>query len=106
MSLVRYLNPWSYKREQAARRLAELRQRDGDACRRCRRALRFDLPDGHDLGATIVHGTSGAVADSVLTHRRCHSAGTDPTAEVAERRKRKNEAELLAKPAKRRKRAA
>ena len=106
MSLVRFLNPFSYRREQAARRLAELRQRDGDACRRCRRRLRFDLPDGHDLGATIVGGAGDSLADTVLTHRRCHSAGTDHTAVVAERRKRKKEAELLAKPAKRRKRAA
>ena len=106
MSLVRYLNPWAYKREQAERQLAELRQRDGDACRRCRRQLRFDLPDGHDLGPRIEQGASDAGAGLYLTHRRCHSAGTDHTAEVAERRKRKNEAALFAKPAKRRKRAA
>lgn len=105
MSLARYLSPWSYKREQAERQLAELRQRDGDACRRCRRPLRFDLPDGHDLGPKI-EGASDADADRYLTHRRCHSAGADHTAEVAERRKRKNEAELLAKQPKRRKRAA
>ena len=106
MNLARYLNPWAHKRAVAERQLAELRQRDGDSCRRCRRPLRFDLPDGHDLGATIVGGASNAVAESFLTHRRCHSAGTDHTAEVAERRKRKNEAELLAKQPKRRKRAA
>ena len=106
MSLARYLNPWSYRREQAERQLAELRQRDGDACRRCRRPLRFDLPEGHDLGVTIVGGAGDALAETFMTHRRCHSAGADHTAEIAERRKRKNEAELLAKPAKRRKRAA
>ena len=106
MSLARFLNPWSRKREAAARRIAELRQRDGDACRRCRRTLRFDLADGHDLGPKVEPGASDALADACLTHRRCHSAGTDHTAEVAERRKRHNEAALLAKQSKRRKRAA
>ena len=106
MSLARFLKPWSYRREAAERRLAELRQRDGDSCRRCRRPLRFDLPAGHDQGAVIEGAAGGPAADQCLTHRRCHSAGTDHTAEVAERRRRKNEADLLAKPAKRRKRAA
>ena len=47
MTLPRPLNPFFYKREAAARRVAQLRQRDGDQCRRCRRPLRFDLPAGH-----------------------------------------------------------
>ena len=101
MSVKRFLRPWSYKREQLARAIAALRQRDGEQCRRCRRPLRFDLPDGHDLGARIEQ----SVSDSFLTHRRCHAAGADHTAEVTERRKRHNEAALLSKP-KRRKRAA
>src|SRR5688500_14411625 len=106
MTITRFLRPFSYKRDAAERQLAELRQRDGDACRRCRRQLRFALPDGHDLGPKIERGASDAGADRYLTHRRCHSAGADHTAEIAERRKRKNEAELLADRPKRRKRAA
>ena len=106
MTLARLLRPFSYKREAVARRVAELRQRDGDHCRRCRRLLRFDLPDGHDLGPKIEHGIGGSASDPSLTHRRCHSAGTDHTAEVVERRKRANEAALFAKPARKRKRAA
>ena len=48
-SLTRYLNPWKFKREQEElQRLANLRTRDGDHCRRCRRPMRFDLPAGHD----------------------------------------------------------
>lgn len=101
MTLPRLLNPFFYKREAAARRVAQLRQRDGDQCRRCRRPLRFDLPAGHDLGAVIEAFSNDAkvlVEDLCLTHRRCHSAGADHTAEVAERRKRQNEAALFAKP--------
>ena len=103
MTLARLLKPFTYKREALARRVAELRQRDGDHCRRCRRALRFDLPGGHDQGAMIVR-----ISDEVqcLTHRRCHAAGADHTAEVAERQRRKNEAALFDKPRKRTKRAA
>ena len=105
MNLSRFSNPFSSKRD-AARRMAELRQRDGDQCRRCRRPLRFDLPDGHDLGAMIIRLAGDDLADQCLTHRRCHTAGADHTSEVAERRKRKNEAALFAKPRKRAKRAA
>ena len=106
MSLAHFLKPWSYRREAAERRLAELRQRDGDSCRRCRRPLRFDVPEGHDLSAVIEGATGEPAAGQCLTHRRCHSAGTDHTAEVAERRKRRNEAELLAQPARRRRKRA
>lgn len=105
MILARFLRPFSSRREAVARRVAEIRGRDGDHCRRCRRLLRFDLPDGHDLGPRIEQAVDEPLADC-LTHRRCHSAGTDHTAEVAERRKRANEAALFAKPARKRKRAA
>ena len=43
-SFAEYLNPWKLRREKQRQRLAALRQRDGDNCRRCRRPLRFDLP--------------------------------------------------------------
>jgi len=36
-----------------------------------------------------------------LTHRRCNAAGADNTAEVTERARRKNEAELFARSRKR-----
>ncbi len=49
--LAKYLTPWKFKRAQErAQRIAELRRRDGDDCRRCRRPLRFDLTPGHDRG--------------------------------------------------------
>ena len=103
MTIARFIRPFAYRREQAERQIAELRQRDGDSCRRCRRKLRFDLAEGHDLGPRIEPGAGETLC---LTHRRCHSAGADHTAEVTERRKRKNEAALFAKPKKRSKRAA
>jgi len=101
-TVARYLNPWKYKREQEAqrRRVAALRQRDGDQCSRCRRPLRFDLTPGHDSGPKIEQAAAGA-ADALdnlcLTHRRCHPDGVDHTDEVQERVRRKNEAELFVK---------
>jgi hypothetical protein len=100
--VARYLNPWKYKREQEAqrRRVAALRQRDGDQCSRCRRPLRFDLTSGHDSGPKIEQTAAGA-ADALdnlcLTHRRCHADGANHTDEVQERVRRKNEAELFVK---------
>jgi hypothetical protein len=101
--LARYLTPWTYRREQEAARVAELRDRDGDACRRCRRPLRFDLPRGHELAPRIEHlGTraSGAepeLADQCLCHARCNAGAVDRTREVQERRRRENEAKLLSR---------
>jgi len=108
MVLARYVTPWKYKREQEKlRRLAELRQRDGDECRRCRRPMRFDLPEGHDSGPKIelVVPTTGSEEPSldnlVLCHRRCTAEAADYTREVTERVRRKSEAELFAKARKR-----
>lgn len=106
--LARYVTPWKYKREQEQlRRVAELRNRDGDECRRCRRPLRFDLPAGHDSGPKIEQivpagGDEDQPLDNfVLCHRRCTAEAADNTAEVQERVRRKNEAELFAKTRKR-----
>jgi hypothetical protein len=108
-TLARYLNPWKFKREEAARqqRIAELRQRDGDNCQRCRRPLRFDLPDGHDQ-APRFHELAPLAADAMptidgqcLVHVRCNAAGADNTAEVTERVRRKSEAALFSKNRKR-----
>jgi hypothetical protein len=113
-TLVRFLNPLKYKREQEReRRIAELRARDGDDCRRCRRPLRFDLPAGHDLGPRLEPvdrrqpGEAKAVSLEALclTHGRCNAAGTDHTSQVQERIRRKAEAELFAR-AKRKRKAA
>jgi hypothetical protein len=109
-SIVRYLNPWKFRREQEQlQRLAELRRRDGDDCRRCRRPLRFDLPQGHDLGPKIEPILSSVAPEEelgnlCLTHRRCNAEGADMTREVTDRVRRKNEAELFA-TSRRRKRA-
>jgi hypothetical protein len=97
--IARYLNPWKFKREQEAlQRVAELRQRDGDDCRRCRRPMRFDLTAGHDLGPKIENIPKGG---QCLTHVRCNAQGADNTAEVTARVRRKNEAELFVNSRKR-----
>lgn len=107
--LTRFLNPWKYRREQQAAQLAELRERDGDACRRCRRPIRFDLPQGHDQGVrfeTIVPGAGvESLANLCLTHGRCNVGGQDHTFTVAERLRPQREADLFAK-ARERRRAA
>jgi hypothetical protein len=106
-TIVRYLNPWKFKREQEQQRLAELRRRDGDECRRCRRPLRFDLTEGHDSGPKIEqvhptpHGADVSLDNLVLCHRRCTAEAADSTREVSERVRRKNEAELFASSRKR-----
>jgi len=106
-TIARYVNPWKFKRErEKLQRLAELRRRDGDDCRRCRRPMRFDLPEGHDLGPKVeevlaVAGGEAAVANLCLTHRRCNSERADFTAEVKERIRRRNEAQLFVRSRKR-----
>jgi 5-methylcytosine-specific restriction endonuclease McrA len=111
-TLARYLNPWKHKREQEQlRRIQALRGRDGDECRRCRRPLRFDLPEGHDLGPRIeqviaANGDEEALDNLCLTHRRCNTEQADLTAQVKERIRRKAEADLLSNSRKRKKKAA
>jgi hypothetical protein len=110
-SIVRYLIPWKLNREeQQQRRIAELRQRDGENCARCRRPLRFDLPDGHDQGAKVEpivpNGRHGSIDNHRLCHGRCNAPGLDHTDEVTARIRRKAEAELLSKSRKRRRKAA
>lgn len=99
LSLMRLINPWKVRREEAQRRVAALRQRDGDACRRCRRPIRFELPQGHDQGARIEAILCGEDAESVdnqcLTHGRCNVPGLDHTDEVFERLRPQREADLF-----------
>lgn len=108
-TLAKYLNPWKFKREEAVRqqRITAIRERDGDNCQRCRRPMRFDLPDGHDQ-APQFHQLAPAVAEAplaideqCLVHVRCNAAGADNTAEVTERVRRKSEAALFSKNRKR-----
>jgi hypothetical protein len=101
-SISRFVNPWRYRREQErAQRVAELRSRDGEDCRRCRRPLRFDLPNGHDQAPKIEPLQPGADVDEaaigqlILCHVRCHAGMVDHTSEVVERMRRKNEAALF-----------
>lgn len=109
-TLGKYLNPWKFKREQAARqqRLAELRTRDGDNCQRCRRPLRFEVPDGHDqaprfyeLAPSFVDGLLPPIENQCLVHVRCNASGADNTVEVTQRVRRKNEAALFSNNRKR-----
>jgi hypothetical protein len=101
--IVKYVNPWKFRREQERQRLSALRQRDGDDCRRCRRPLRFDLPRGHDMGPRIeeilTDPAEGAeeLDNLCLCHGRCNAEAADHTSEVQERVRRKSEAELFAK---------
>jgi hypothetical protein len=111
-SIAKYLTPWKFKRQQEQQRLLALRQRDGDDCRRCRRPMRFDLPKGHDQGAKVEPilgnpaGNARALDNLCLTHTRCDAGMIDHTTEVIERIRRKNEAELFAKPRRKRSKAA
>ena len=107
-SIAHYLTPWKLKREREAERVRALRSRDGETCARCRRPMRFDLPDGHDQGARIEEIAPGSAAlDNLrLTHRRCNAPGLDHTVEVTERIRRKAEAELFTKSRKRKRKAA
>ena len=101
--IVKYLNPWKYRRDERERRVAELRRLAGDNCSRCRRPIRFDLPDGHDQSPKIEHvlhavnGGTDEFQNLCLTHGRCNPAGADNTVEARERTRRKNEAELFAR---------
>jgi hypothetical protein len=109
--LARYVNPWKYRRELAQQRLAALRLRDGNNCKRCKRPMRFDLPDGHDLRARIEEILPGSAGGSetldnlCLTHVRCNTKSGCDTAEVKERARVKNEAALFVKARKQRRRA-
>ena len=99
-SIVNVLKPWNLRQQRQAERLAALRARDGDNCARCRRPVRFDLPKGHDKGATIEEiqpNGAGRLENLCLTHRRCNLAGADHTVEVTERMRRKSEAALFAR---------
>lgn len=109
--IAKYVTPWKFRREQLReQRIAELRKRDGDNCRRCRRAIRFDLQSGHDKAASVECLFDGspdeqAIENLCLCHRRCNADAADNTVEVTERVRRKNEAALFAAPRKRRARA-
>ena len=106
--IAKYVTPWKYRRAQDERRVAALRQRDGDNCRRCRRPIRFDLPSGHDKGPkfeTVFDGPAdeeGTIDTLCLCHGRCNAPGSDHTDEVTERIRRKSEAALLSRSRRRR----
>ena len=106
--IVKYVNPWKFRREQNEQRLRALRQRDGDNCSRCRRPVRFDLPDGHDLGPKIEELVTMKAVERenldnlCLTHGRCNAKDGHDTAEVRERVRLKNEAALFVKARSRR----
>jgi len=103
--IAKYVTPWRFRRELREQRLAALRQRDGENCRRCRREIRFDLPAGHDKAPNIENVVAGAHEEAIdhlfLCHVRCNSAGADHTAEVTERIRRRSEAQLFTKSRKR-----
>ena len=109
-SIARLLTPWKLKRERAADQVRQLRSRDGDNCARCRRPLRFDLPDGHDQGPKVEPRPAASTGDTLdrlcLCHARCNQAKVDHTGEVAERMRRKAEAALFAKSRTRKRKAA
>ena len=94
--ISKYLNPWMYRREKKRQRFAELRQRDGDNCSRCRRPMQFDLPPGHDQAPTLQQvgpksAGSGAIDNLCLCHVRCNGVTVDNTLEVTERMRRRAE---------------
>ena len=102
--IAKYVTPWTFRRErEEQRRIAVLRSRDGDNCRRCRRAIRFDLTHGHDKGpaiepiVSVSSDEAQALENLCLCHGRCNADSGDNTLEVTERVRRKSEAELFAK---------
>lgn len=110
--IARYVSPWTLRKDkERQQRIAQLRKRDGENCRRCRRPMAFDLPAGHEKGPRIEriagseNGESEAPEDLCLCHVRCNSAGADDTDQVQERLRRKAEAALLPKSRKTRRRA-
>jgi hypothetical protein len=110
-SIVRFLNPWKARQQELQRRLNELRKRDGDNCRRCRRPMSFDLPAGHDSAPALVDlgGGTSNLDDLCLCHSRCNAETVDNTAEVEQRMKLRLETEAAAqsrKTKRQRKRAA
>ena len=112
--IARYVSPWALRRDKVEQqRVAEIRKRDGDCCRRCRRPMNFDLPRGHDRGPKIerIEPIAADAVDTLenlcLCHSRCNASGADHTDEVTERIRRKSEAALFAKSrAQRRKKQA
>ena len=96
-NIAKYLNPWMFQRDKKRQRFAELRQRDGDNCWRCKRPMRFDLPRGHQHAPTIEHirpksrGGTNALDNLRLCHGRCNWDLGDKTLEVKERMRRKAE---------------
>ena len=110
--IASYVSPWVPRSEKRLQQqLAALRERDGDNCRRCRRPIRFDLSRGHDKGPKIERiepdapDEPGRIDNLCLCHGRCNAAGADNTDEVAERMRRRNEAALLSKRRRAKKRA-
>jgi hypothetical protein len=97
-SIVRFLNPWKARQEDMRRQLDELRRRDGDNCRRCRRPMSFDLPAGHDGAPALVDlgGGSANLDNLCLCHSRCNAETVDNTVEVEQRMKLRLEAEAAA----------
>ena len=107
-AVLRFLMPGRYARELRAQRLAELRERDGDHCRRCRHPIRFELPEGRDQAAKIdeivagAAGGRGAIDNLCLTHARCNANAGDNTVAIRERLRPQREAELFSKARKKR----
>ena len=93
----RFLNPWKARNDELKRRFSELRSRDGDDCRRCRRPIRFDLPPDHDSAPALVdlvsqlNGGPASLDNLCLCHARCNAETADSTGEVQERLKRRIE---------------
>jgi hypothetical protein len=97
----------SKREREEQQRVAELRQRDGDNCRRCRRPIRFDLPAGNEKGPKIEavwapgSDTAAPIESQCLCHGRCNADSGDNTLEVTERVRRRSEAALFARSRKR-----
>ncbi|WP_395622878.1 HNH endonuclease [Sphingomonas daechungensis] len=110
--IIRYVNPWKFRRDQNAQRLTAIRGRDGDNCRRCKRPMQFDLPTGHDMLprvemiVPVSAGGSAELDNLCLTHVRCNAKHGCDTAEVKERARIKNESDLFAKSKQKRRRSA
>ena len=77
-SVVKYLNPWMFRREKERRKFARVRERDGDNCWRCGHPMDFTEPRNGKRSATIEHKLAKALGGTshldnlVLCHVGCN----------------------------------
>ena len=88
--IVKYLNPWMFKREKERQRFAKVREKNGDNCWRCHHPMNFSEPRNKRRSATVKHllarasGETSRLDNLVLCHSGCnqHLAANSPEQKV------------------------